>query len=201
MSSYRPRRAIPSAVNTPTSIQIVKSNGVKKEDAEKILTEFIDMSENIATTIPGQPSVANDYSSADTGLSNNTGNSAIISQLKRLQRDLRGLPPSLNEFNPSREETEPQNKKTKFEDEDQEQEKPNKKVKFSESEVEEAEVEDKEEETVNETMESITKDEDEEPKKSKDKSEKKHKKDKKDKKDKKEKKEKKDKKKHKNADE
>ncbi|ODV81570.1 RNA polymerase I, subunit RPA14 [Suhomyces tanzawaensis NRRL Y-17324] len=122
----RVRRAIPSAVNTPTEIHVTQITSIKNDDAETILTEFISASEAIANALPGT-TVPQDES-VSTGLSNVSGSGAVLSQLKRVQRDLRGLPPMAAEpalesnkrtkFEDSA--SEPQNKKIKFDDEDDE---------------------------------------------------------------------------------
>lgn len=138
-TNFRPRRAIPSAVNTPTCINVSTTKNITKEDAESILSEFISASEAIATTIPGSTT---DLTFDKTGFSNSTANGAILGQLRRVQRDLRGLPPLIEE--PKRDEPEPKNKKIKFdsEGEDNEDEPKRKKIKFDE----EGEEEEKEEE-------------------------------------------------------
>lgn len=190
---------------------------IKQVEAERLLTEFIDTSEIIATTIPGQAASTNEILNAQTGLSNSTGNSATISQLKRLQRDLRGLPPTLTEFNDNKkirfddEAEQPANKKMKFDDETEQP--ANKKMKFDDEMVNEVTVDetlngsfnetkdylDEEQNDSNEELEEEKSDKKHKSKKDKkekkEKKERKEKKEKKDKKDKKDKKEKKDKKK------
>ena len=188
MSAFRPRRAVPSAVNTPTEIHVKSTTGIKNSDAEIILSEFITSSEAIANAFPTSNVLEE---SENTGLSNATGNNAVLSQLKRVQRDLRGLPPIAAEpVQPS------QNKKIKFDDIDADtvDEPLNKKIKFDDEDEEEASEEEEkeeeiiEEEQVQEEQEEASDDEDVSEKK-----EKKHKKEKKEKKHKKEKKEKKNK--------
>ena len=188
MSAFRPRRAVPSAVNTPTEIHVKSTTGIKNSDAEVILSEFITSSEAIANAFPTSNVLEE---SENTGLSNATGNNAVLSQLKRVQRDLRGLPPIAAEpVQPS------QNKKIKFDDIDADtvDEPLNKKIKFDDEDEEEASEEEEkeeeiiEEEQVQEEQEEASDDEDVSEKK-----EKKHKKEKKEKKHKKEKKEKKNK--------
>ncbi|EGV63586.1 hypothetical protein PSN45_004495 [Yamadazyma tenuis] len=205
MSSFRPRRVIPSAINTPTSVVIKSSKLATQSETERILTAFIDISESVATTVPGQASSSNEILNADSGLSNSTGNAAIISQLKRLQRDLRGLPPTLTEFNLVPELS--SNKKIRFDDDSQDQPS-NKKIKFELEEPQEVIIQTAMDETVDETIndtanetkdypssgeEEETKEETKEKKSKKDKKEKKERKEKKHKKDKTDKKEKKEK--------
>lgn len=123
-TSFRPRRVIPSAVNTPTCINVIKTTNISNEQAEVILSEFISVSEAIATTIPGATGVQDDILSSRTGFSNSTGNGAVLGQLRRVQRDLRGLPPLAIE-------AETGNKKTKFDNDNDGIEQPkNKKIKF-----------------------------------------------------------------------
>lgn len=192
MSAFRPRRAVPSAVNTPTEIHVKSTTGIKNSDAEIILSEFITSSEAVANAFPTSNVLEE---SENTGLSNATGNNAVLSQLKRVQRDLRGLPPIAAEpLQPS------QNKKIKFDDIDADpvEEPLNKKIKFDEEEEEEEEAsdeEEKEEEIIEEEQVQVEQEEQDasEDEDVSEKKEKKHKKEKKEKKHKKEKKEKKNK--------
>lgn len=181
MSAFRPRRAVPSAVNTPTEIHVKSTTGIKNSDAEIILSEFITSSEAIANAFPTSNVLEE---SENTGLSNATGNNAVLSQLKRVQRDLRGLPPIAAEPVQTS-----QNKKIKFDDIDADpvEEPLNKKIKFDDddeeeeaSDEEEKEEEIIEEEQVQEEQEEASDDEDVPEKKEK--KEKKHKKEKKEKK-------------------
>ncbi|EGW31929.1 uncharacterized protein SPAPADRAFT_61030, partial [Spathaspora passalidarum NRRL Y-27907] len=80
MSTFRARRAIPSVLNTPTAIRINESTNITNSDAERALTEFIDASDAIAAGL--------EQSSKNTGLSKNNDSSAVLSQLKRIQRNL-----------------------------------------------------------------------------------------------------------------
>ncbi|KAG7195964.1 uncharacterized protein KQ657_002351 [Scheffersomyces spartinae] len=191
MSSVtRPKRFIPSATNTPITVHINKSESISKDESEQILNEFILASEAISSTLPGSSEEITFYK---TGLSNSTGSNAVLAQLRRIQRDLRGLPPMAAE---SPIESTGQNKRTKF-DEDEE-EKPNKKIKFDEeeeeAEVEEQEVVVEEEEEEEEEAEAVEKPAQEAEAEADSKKTKKEKKDKKEKKEKKEKKDKKEKK-------
>ncbi|CUM52433.1 unnamed protein product [Debaryomyces tyrocola] len=209
MSAYRPRRNIPSAVNTPTAVRVEASLAIDKSEAETILSDFISVSEAIAGSLPSSLD-SSKITFSNTGLSSSTGSSAILSQLKRVQRDLRGLPPLLSEVVASTPGTiapaETINKKIKFDDEDADAsvEPKSKKIKFDDSEVDaSADAEMAEPVTTDDNEEQKHDDEEEdeeeeeklqkEPKKSK--KEKHDKKEKKEKKHKKEKKEKKDKKK------
>lgn len=203
-ASYRPKRSITSAVNTPTAVRVELSQVINKEEAETILSDFISVSEAIAGSLPS-PLESNQVTFSNTGLSRSTGNSAILSQLKRVQRDLRGLPPLLSEAATSTPgtitTTENQNKKIKFDDEDADAsvEPKNKKIKFDDLEVDaSADTEMTEPRTTdivsdNESEDGNEDHEEEESQKEHKKS-KKEKHDKKEKKDKKHKKEKKDKK-------
>lgn len=125
----RPRRANPSAINTPTEIHVKSSSTITKEDAESVLSEFISTSEAIANTFPTEGSVSGNSEFNSTGLSNSSDNKVILGQLKRVQRDLRGLPPLAAELVvPQAEQKkfgfdeEPKNKKIKFDDSDDENE-------------------------------------------------------------------------------
>lgn len=120
-TSFQPRRAIPSALNTPTEVRITGGKSVPSDEAERILTEFIDASELISSGIETS-------NATSTGLSDAPGNGPILAQLRRIQRDLRGLPPLVAEMPTTNkrgaeddEATLPVNKKIKFEDEDEEQ--------------------------------------------------------------------------------
>lgn len=208
MSAYRPRRNIPSAVNTPTAVRVEASQAIDKSEAETILSDFISVSEAIAGSLPSSLD-SSKITFSNTGLSSSTGSSAILSQLKRVQRDLRGLPPLLSEVVASTPGTiapaETINKKIKFDDEDADAsvEPKSKKIKFDDSEVDaSADAEMAEPVTTDDNEERKHDDEEEdeeeeeklqkEPKKSKkDKHDKKEKKEKKHKKEKKEKKDKK----------
>ena len=183
MSTYRSRRVIPSAINTPTSIRLLKINNLGASEAEKALSEFIDASE---LNISGKATT--DFNT--TGLAGNSESPAVLSQLKRIQRSLRGLPPVISE-------QQSENKRSA----DEETDRPNKKIKFDESEdnteevkeeeddeeqpkyeEEEEEDDDDEEEKVPEEEEEEKEEEPVEKKKSKKDKSKKDKEDKKDKK-------------------
>ncbi|CAX41415.1 DNA-directed RNA polymerase I subunit, putative [Candida dubliniensis CD36] len=180
MSTYRSRRAIPSAINTPITVRVHKVNSTTGSEAERILTSFIDASE---INISGKGTAETNA----TGISGGNESPAIVSQLKRIQRSLRGLPPLMSEeqfskSNASLEDAERPNKKIKFDESDDS---------LSSEKVTEAGVE--EEDKSNEGIEEVVS-EDEKVE---------HKKEKKSKKDKssKEKDEKKHKKKHKHKEE
>ncbi|KAK6202285.1 RNA polymerase I subunit RPA14-domain-containing protein [Scheffersomyces amazonensis] len=96
MSTYRPRRAVASTVNTPTSIHINGVSAIDNSEAESIITEFISASEASASSVPGLTDKNSDTDNS-TGMSNNVGGNAVLSQLSRVQRDLRGLPPLVAE--------------------------------------------------------------------------------------------------------
>ncbi|OBA21049.1 hypothetical protein METBIDRAFT_11634 [Metschnikowia bicuspidata var. bicuspidata NRRL YB-4993] len=115
--SSRPRRAAPSSLNNAVISHVTGVKPVDQARAEAILTKFISTSEAIATS-----SASEAIAFSKIGLSNTSGNNPILGQLKRVQRDLRGLPPLLAELDspkrPADESAEePKNKKIKFSDE------------------------------------------------------------------------------------
>ena len=177
MSTYRSKRAIPSAINTPTTVRVHRVNDTTSSEAERILTSFIDASE---INISGKGTAETNT----TGISGGNESPAIVSQLKRIQRSLRGLPPLMSE-----------EQFTKSNASLEDSERPNKKIKFDESDdnLSTEKVTEDEEDKLNENIEEVVS-EDEKAK---------HKKEKKSKKDKssKEKNEKKHKKKHKHKEE
>lgn len=177
MSTYRSKRAIPSAINTPTTVRVHRVNDTTSSEAERILTSFIDASE---INISGKGTAETNT----TGISGGNESPAIVSQLKRIQRSLRGLPPLMSE-----------EQFTKSNASLEDSERPNKKIKFDESEdnLSTEKVTEDEEDKLNENIEEVVS-EDEKAE---------HKKEKKSKKDKssKEKDEKKHKKKHKHKEE
>ncbi|KGU06588.1 hypothetical protein MEQ_03953 [Candida albicans P87] len=177
MSTYRSKRAIPSAINTPTTVRVHRVNDTTSSEAERILTSFIDASE---INISGKGTAETNT----TGISGGNESPAIVSQLKRIQRSLRGLPPLMSE-----------EQFTKSNASLEDSERPNKKIKFDESDenLSTEKVTEDEEDKLNENIEEVVS-EDEKAK---------HKKEKKSKKDKssKEKDEKKHKKKHKHKEE
>lgn len=81
MSQVKSKRIAPSAVNTPVTVHVKASKALSKEDTERFLSKFIE----------------NEETRSNQNLLNNSGNvnvtGASVSQLKRIQRDLRGLPP------------------------------------------------------------------------------------------------------------
>ncbi|RCK65013.1 hypothetical protein Cantr_00974 [Candida viswanathii] len=170
MSTYRSRRVIPSAINTPTSTRVHQIHNLSASQAERFLTEFIDASElNISGKTPtGTPS---------SGLAGGSESPAVLSQLKRIQRSLRGLPPVISE---------PQQSENKRSAED-EADRPNKKIKFDDSEDNMDEVvaeedDDEQPKYEDDEEEEVVEEEPIEKKKSKKDKSKKEKKDKKDKK-------------------
>ncbi|KHC33860.1 Hap43p-induced protein [Candida albicans P76067] len=177
MSTYRSKRAIPSAINTPTTVRVHRVNDTTSSEAERILTSFIDASE---INISGKGTAETNT----TGISGGNESPAIVSQLKRIQRSLRGLPPLMSE-----------EQFTKSNASLEDSERPNKKIKFDESDenLSTEKVTEDEEDKLNENIEEVVS-EDEKAE---------HKKEKKSKKDKssKEKNEKKHKKKHKHKEE
>lgn len=73
--SGRVRRVVPSTVNTPVAVRVTGAVSVENDELQLLLEQFL------------QESAKLDQSDA----------SANISQLKRLQRELRGLPPLVQE--------------------------------------------------------------------------------------------------------
>lgn len=65
---------VPSCVDTPVTTKVISSASLSTEQAERMLTEFLGSQEE---------RVSREQTSAD---------STSLSQLKRIQRDLRGLP-------------------------------------------------------------------------------------------------------------
>ena len=177
MSTYRSKRAIPSAINTPTTVRVHRVNDTTSSEAERILTSFIDASE---INISGKGTAETNT----TGISGGNESPAIVSQLKRIQRSLRGLPPLMSE-----------EQFTKSNASLEDSERPNKKIKFDESDdnLSTEKVTEDEEDKLNENIEEVVS----EDAKAKQKKEKKSKKDKSSK----EKDEKKHKKKHKHKEE
>ena len=189
MSTYRSRRVIPSAINTPTSIRLLKINNLGASEAERALSEFIDASE---LNISGKATT--DFNT--TGLAGNSESPAVLSQLKRIQRSLRGLPPVISEQQSENkrsadEETDRPNKKIKFDESEdnteevKEEEDDEEQPKYEEEEEEEEEEEDDDEE---EKVQEEEEEKEEEPVEKKKSKKDKSKKDKEDKKDKKKKK-------------
>jgi hypothetical protein len=80
MNSYKPRRVQPNAVNTPITQHIYSSTDVTKDSAERLLSDFINEHEQ-------------DQQEQQLAVSSDTTQATSLSQLKRIQRDLRGLPP------------------------------------------------------------------------------------------------------------
>lgn len=113
MSTFRPKRGAPSAVNTPTVVHVTKKVAITKDDAARLLSDFITASENTAAGAP-------DAVFAKTGLSDDLGSGAILGQLKRVQRDLRGLPPLLAELLMEPVSEPKENTKIKFDDDGEE---------------------------------------------------------------------------------
>ncbi|PSK38659.1 hypothetical protein C7M61_002594 [Candidozyma pseudohaemuli] len=133
MSSFRRmNKSIPSQVTKPVLAEIKGEKAIDKTRAEALLTKFISTSEAIASAIPGSGDAV-EFSA--TGFSNFAGSNPKLGQLKRVQRELRGLPPLLAELETEYKE-EPQNKKITFGDDGEPQ---NKKIKFDSEEPEETE--------------------------------------------------------------
>lgn len=137
-ATFRPKRTLPSAVNSPIVSHVLKSSCVAKSEAERILSAFIDASDidEIGKT------TSQVDSGFKNGLSGNSSNGPVVMQLKRIQRELRGLPPLLVELNQSGQKSSfesgtENNRKIKFDDDDESDLNlpSRKKIKFSESET------------------------------------------------------------------
>lgn len=208
MSAYRPKRQMQSAVNAPVVMHVKGVKAIEKARAEALLTKFISTSEAISSAIVGSE---DPILFTNTGMASGEGSNPVLGQLKRVQRDLRGLPPLLSELDTKKEE--PVRKKIKFDDEGNEEGDAKEEAQDEEMEEEEEEEEKEDEEEEEEQKEEAdedeedeikeqeedeekeqTDDEEEQEQKVTEKKDKKHKKDKRDKKEKKDKKDKKDKK-------
>ncbi|CCH46490.1 Prolyl-tRNA synthetase [Wickerhamomyces ciferrii] len=82
MSQVKAKRIAPSVVNTPVTVHLLGSKALDKEETERFLTKFID----------GEETRSNAKLLNSSGATASTAG-ASVSQLKRIQRDLRGLPP------------------------------------------------------------------------------------------------------------
>lgn len=123
MSTVRARFVESNAVNAPVVAHVKGIKPIDQARAEAILTKFINTTESISTGAIAPTEAA---AFANTGMSTSAGKNPVLGQLRRVQRDLRGLPPLLAdlEFNSNKrpsETSEPaQNKKIKFDDSDDE---------------------------------------------------------------------------------
>lgn len=121
-------------VQHPTTIHAVKAKSLDKEHVQKYLDDFLDEYDRILTTT----SVSSEGS---TGLNAYVGpRTTTISQLKRLQRELRGLPPViLEEDNTSAvvrgSSSTPKNKKIIFDDDGDKKEEKNEERKDTAEEI------------------------------------------------------------------
>lgn len=124
--AFRSRRVNNSSVNYPTAIKFLSSTPITLEDTEREITHFIDQTEKWKNALPGAQLHGEDLG---VGFSPLGDNSTVLSQLGRIQRDLRGLPPVVS--------VEPQssNKRIKFGADDVENgARQNKKIKFDDDE-------------------------------------------------------------------
>lgn len=80
-STVKPRRIQPSAVNTPITTHTLSNTTLTKESTERLLSTFIEEQEERQQQLQ-LDAVATDANAATS-----------LAQLKRIQRDLRGLPP------------------------------------------------------------------------------------------------------------
>lgn len=85
--NQRSKRAIPSTLNTPTAVNVNAVSSISQAQAEQLLTQFIDASEHNRNPLNLKDQ------DQKTGFSSNSETIAVASQLKRIQRSLRGLPP------------------------------------------------------------------------------------------------------------
>lgn len=123
--AFRSKRGNNSSVNYPTDIKFLSSTSITLEEAEREITYFIDQTEKWKNALPGAQLRGEDLG---VGFSPVGDNSTVLSQLGRIQRDLRGLPPVVS--------AEPQtsNKRIKFGDDDENGTHQNKKIKFDDDE-------------------------------------------------------------------
>lgn len=121
MSTVRARFVEASAVNAPVVAHIKGVKSITLGRAEAILAKFISTSETLTSGMSATDSVA----FAVTGMSTKSGKNPVLGQLRRLQRDLRGLPPLLADLDfgavGKREAEKPaaQNKRIKFDSDDE----------------------------------------------------------------------------------
>lgn len=103
----RPRRVQQSSVNSPTAIQVSGTSTLSNDQVQKLIDDFIEENDKPASL----------QSVSEASSSHNPAN---LSQLKRLQRELRGLPPMLmtEELKADAPMTEQVNKKIKFDDDE-----------------------------------------------------------------------------------
>lgn len=88
MSTAKPQRVKESTVNTPVAEHILSSKSITKDEAESLLSQFITHHEE------------EQLKSAHTAIVD-SAYATSLSQLKRIQRDLRGLPPLESVATPS----------------------------------------------------------------------------------------------------
>ncbi|GME90927.1 hypothetical protein B5S28_g1836 [[Candida] boidinii] len=130
-SSFQTRRTQKSAINTPVASHVVAEKSLNKEPAQIILDTFIENCESISNSSLNLSALQTNNVIVSKSAPYAGPNSTTLSQLKRLQRELRGLPPLLVEgystgTRPSTEGSTAVNKKTVFDEEP----KQNKKITF-----------------------------------------------------------------------
>ncbi|OUM52882.1 hypothetical protein BVG19_g2113 [[Candida] boidinii] len=131
-SSFQTRRTQKSAINTPVASHVVAEKSLSKKSAQIILDTFIENCETISNSSLNLSALQTNNVIVSKSAPYTGPNSTTVSQLKRLQRELRGLPPLLAEgysaagTRPSTEGSTTVNKKTVFD----EQPKQNKKITF-----------------------------------------------------------------------
>lgn len=130
-SSFQTRRTQKSAINTPVASHVVAEKSLNKEPAQIILDTFIENCESISNSSLNLSALQTNNVIVSKSAPYAGPNSTTLSQLKRLQRELRGLPPLLVEdystgTRPSTAGSTTVNKKTVFDEEP----KQNKKITF-----------------------------------------------------------------------
>ncbi|RKP30982.1 hypothetical protein METBISCDRAFT_26921 [Metschnikowia bicuspidata] len=121
MSTVRARFVEASAVNAPVVAHIKGVKSITLGRAEAILAKFISTTETLTSGMSATDSAA----FAVTGMSTTSGKNPVLGQLRRLQRDLRGLPPLLADLEFGAPDKRPaekpaaQNKRIKFDSDDE----------------------------------------------------------------------------------
>lgn len=83
---FKQRQSYFSAVTKPTVQRVMRSKALTNSQAEQLLTSFFTDVDSASLRLAAASS---------STLATTTSNASAIAQLKRVQRDLRGLPPSL----------------------------------------------------------------------------------------------------------
>lgn len=122
MSTFRPRFSQPTAVTKPVVSHVKGIKAIHKSRAEALLSKFISTSEIVST---GAVDSTDAVAFTSIGMSSSAGKNPVLGQLRRIQRDLRGLPPLLAELDMdaskgSSETESVRNKRIKFDSEEPE---------------------------------------------------------------------------------